>query len=254
MPLHENVAQKETSSPIHTMISASGPEPGATNENTTNQDIATVDVVSIIPVQQIGPSEPGWTSQPAQHILHTENQTQNEVLRNVSLAASEQQTKCPISNRTSETMSVREPGQRETRSQDVAAVDCVLTSPEKPAHSPEPRRISQLELEQGSRPGADETGDTSQAHPTETGPSAVTSSELDLDSTPLANDAEAIIRQLEQLKAIVLARSTIRGGTTGQVAGDKRKASEPLSSLDGNPRLMTPKRAKGQVPPEENLA
>lgn len=71
-----------------------------------------------------------------------------------------------------------------------------------------------------------------------------TSSEVDLDSIPLPDDTESIIGQLERLKAIVLARSKLRGGLDNQMIGEKRKASEPLCALSENSRTITPKRVK----------
>lgn len=68
--------------------------------------------------------------------------------------------------------------------------------------------------------------------------------DVDLDPTPLPEDTEAIIRQLERLKAIVLARSKVHKEPTHQLAGEKRKASEPLSALSENSRSITPKRVK----------
>ena len=67
---------------------------------------------------------------------------------------------------------------------------------------------------------------------------------IDLDSTPLADDTDAIIMQLERLKAIVLARKATRRGLAQQAAGEKRKALEPLDSHGGNSRTTTTKRVK----------
>ena len=77
--------------------------------------------------------------------------------------------------------------------------------------------------------------------------------EVDLGSTPLPEDTEAIIRQLERLKAIVLARNTAPAVPTYQIAGDKRKASEPLGPVSENSRPTTPKRVKQEVPAEDPI-
>ena len=85
-----------------------------------------------------------------------------------------------------------------------------------------------------------------------TAPLAAVRSDVDLDSTPLPEDTETIIQQLDRLKAIVLARSATSKGSARQCSGEKRKAPEPLGEISGNPKI--PKRVKHEEPAEDPVS
>ena len=65
-----------------------------------------------------------------------------------------------------------------------------------------------------------------------------------LESTPSQDDMAAIIRQLDQLKAIVLARSTTSGKPSHQAVGKKRKASDSVDHVDDSCQPSNTKRVE----------
>lgn len=127
----------------------------------------------------------------------------------------------------------------------------------QPAASLQPTKLSEYTRIRQSRPEDEDERygnleqDYLQIHTPAIGP-PTSSSEVDLNSIPLPDDTEAIIRQLERLKAIVLARNELPGRLNDQVTGAKRKASEPLGPLSENSRIITPKRVKQEMPAEED--
>lgn len=119
-----------------------------------------------------------------------------------------------------------------------------------PVHSPSTQLKNSLNTETGqdNNHGEGDTKDAVQRLIMATG-----APNLDLNSTPLPEDTDGILRQLEQLKAIVLARHGTARGSTQQIAGEKRKAAEPFGAVSGNSRSMTPKRVKQEFPAEDPL-
>jgi len=230
------------------------PEPKrkAGDEETVDQVTGSKEAVLAAPDQQTDSSKPMGTSQPVQEVRHAKNQAQCNDFPDVTLTTPEQQTHSSDPRITFQPEPEQEVRREEHQIQKPILADAVAESPDKPTQSSDLPRPSPSEPEQELRHDKSQNGHTSQTDAPASRPLAIAFSEVDLDSTPLPDDAEAIIRQLERLKAIVLARGKVNGGSDHLIAGEKRKASEPLSAVSENARSTTPKRAKQEMPAEED--
>ena len=117
---------------------------------------------------------------------------------------------------------------------------------------PRPARTTEADLERIGTPDENENPYHVQEITLSTAPVAAVPSDGELDLTPLPEDTEAIIRQLDRLKAIVLARSLASNGSARRFSGEKRKAPEPLGDVSGNPQI--PKRVKHEEPAEDPVS
>lgn len=240
MDAGSTASRKESS--LLRLKKAPGPElePKTSAQNTVDQGIATNLAELAAPNEQAASSEPIRTSPPAQEVRDAGYQIQPNVSLDATLIAPEQQIQSSDPTRNCQREPEPEVRREEYHSQNPRLADAVANSPGKPTQISDLRRPSLSEPERKFRHEESKNGHTPQTDAPASRPPATASSEVDLDSTPLPDDAEAIIRQLERLKAIVLARSKVDGGSNHQIAGVKRKASEPLGAASEKKRIQPP--------------
>lgn len=243
---------KETKTSYLEKKSVPEPKRKAGDEETVDQVTGSKEAVLAAPDQQTDSLKPIGTSQPVQQVRHAKNQAQCNDFSDATLTTPEQQTHSSDPRITFQPEPEQEVRREEHQIQEPILADAVAESPDKPTQSSDLPRPSPSEPEQELRHDESQNGHPLQIDALASRPPAIAFSEVDLNSTPLPDDAEAIIRQLERLKAIVLARSKVNGGSDHQIAGEKRKASEPLGAVSENPRSITPKRVKQEMPAEED--
>ncbi len=134
------------------------------------------------------------------------------------------------------------------QNESIGLLNSVPTTPAEQTHPSVTTKPLESEPEQEVRHHETETQTTIPSNALAVASSKIGASNVDLDSTPSPEDTEAIIRQLDKLKAIVLARAQVHIGSKHQSTGEKRKASEPLSAVSENSRSLTAKRLKHDMP------
>ena len=223
------------------------------NEGAAGQDLVQIIAVATASDVQIDVQGPEKVSaEPGVGTRHETKDNEIPVVANPKAAMSNVQTSSPAPENTLGSEN-KEEGEHEGREDsDSVHMKAAAAPISDQAGLPRPARTTEPDLERIGRHNENENHYHVQELTLSTAPLAAVRSDIDLDLTPLPEDTEAIIRQLDRLKAIVLARSVTSEGSARQFSGEKRKAPEPLGDVSGNPRI--PKRVKHGEPMEDPVS